>query len=80
MADSKSAPSRIRYPEWEHEYEAAVLELDPEKVLDRMTAAETAILNRLHAISQRSDCAGERKAIENAQAILRALKKNHLGP
>jgi hypothetical protein len=79
MADSSSAPSRIRYPEWQHEYESAVLELDPEKLLERVTAAETAVFNRLLAISDSSECAGERQAIANAQAILRALKKNHLG-
>jgi len=79
MADSRSAFSRIRYPEWQHEYEAAVLELDPKKVLERLTAAETAIFNRLQAMSHSSGCAGERQAIENAQAMLRVLKRGNLG-
>jgi hypothetical protein len=54
------------------------LELDPEKLLERVAAAETAIFNRLLAISDGSEFAGERQAIANAQAILRAVKRENL--
>jgi hypothetical protein len=79
LADSRSVPSRIRYCEWEHEYEAAVLELDPKKLWERVTAAETAISKRLQAISHSSECDAERQGIEFALAILRVLKKSNLG-
>ena len=79
MADARSGSPRVRYPEWQHEYEAAVLELDPKKLLERVTAAETAIVNRLQVISHSSDCAAERRDIEYALTILRVLKRENPG-
>jgi hypothetical protein len=79
MADSNSISPKILYPEWQHEYQAALLELDCEKLLARVTAAETAIFNRMQAMSQNSDHSAERQAIEDALASLRALKRDTLG-
>jgi hypothetical protein len=71
---------RILYPEWQKEYLAALIELDPKTLFERVTAAETAIFNRLQAISHNSDShAAERRAIEDALAGLRALKRDNLG-
>ena len=42
---------KILYPEWQNEYQAALLELDRKKLLERVMAAETAIFNRIQAIS-----------------------------
>jgi len=36
-----SAP-KILYPKWQNEYQVALLELDRKKLLERVTAAETA--------------------------------------
>jgi hypothetical protein len=75
-----SAPSpKILYPEWQHAYLAALVELDPKTLLERVTAAETAIFNRLQAISQNSDSHAERQAIEDALASLRVVKRDNLG-
>jgi hypothetical protein len=38
----------IFYPHWQNEYEAALLEPEPERLSDRIQAAETAIFERLH--------------------------------
>jgi len=79
MADPSSPFRKILYPEWQHEYEAARLERDPEKLLQRAMAAETAIFNRLQALAGRAGHEAERQAIEDALEGLRVLKKDVLG-
>jgi hypothetical protein len=81
MADpsSPSPDPDILYPEWQNEFKAALLELDREKLLQRVTAAETAIFNRAQAMSQSADGHTERQAIEDALASLRVLKRDSLG-
>jgi len=69
----------IFYPHWQNEYEAALLEPEPERLFDRIQAAETAIFERLQEISQNSDHHTERQVIEDALAALRVLKRDELG-
>jgi hypothetical protein len=69
----------IVYPEWQKEFQAAILELNREKLADRVVMAERAISKRLQALSQSSDSVGERQAIEDALSSLRLLKRNELG-
>ncbi len=77
--DQSSQSSKILYSEWQAEYQAALLELDPKRLFECVTAAETAIFNRLQAMSHNSDGHAERQAIEDALAALRALKRDNLG-
>ena len=79
MADPNFASSKIPYPEWQHELQAALMEHDREKLLEQVTAAEAAIFNRLQAISQSQDHEAERHAIQDALARLRILKRDSLG-
>ncbi len=79
MADANSPSPRILYPDWQNEYLAALVELDGEKLLERVKAAETAIFNRLQALSQSADSQAERQAIDDALASLRVLKRDNLG-
>ena len=79
MADPSSASSKILYPERQHEYQAALLELDREKLRERVIVAETAIFNRVQAMSQGQDGRAERQAIEDALESLRVLKRENLG-
>jgi len=79
MEGEESPSPRMLYPEWRNEYRAALLELDREKLAERVMAAETAIFKRLQAISQSSDNLAERQAIEDALASLRVLKRDSLG-
>jgi hypothetical protein len=69
----------ILYPEWQPQYQTALLETAREKLPERVAAAETAIYQRLQAISQSSDYQAERQAIEDAVASLRVLKRDSLG-
>jgi len=68
---------KILYPEWQNKYQVALLELDRKKLLERVTAAETAIFNRIQAISP--EHAAERQAIEDALANLRVIRRENLG-
>jgi hypothetical protein len=77
--DPSSPSPKTLYPEWQHQYHAALLELDHKKLLEQVTAAETAIFSRLQALSHTSDSHAERQAIEDALASLRVLKKEGLG-
>jgi hypothetical protein len=79
LAEPSSPSPKILYPEWQQEYLAALLELEPEKLPQRVEAAETAIFKRFQTISQGSDSKAERQAIEDALASLRVLKRDNLG-
>jgi len=78
LQNTGSSPTLL-YPEWQADYHAALVELDPEKLQERVEAAETAIFKRLQAISQNSDHTAERQAIQDALAGLRVLKQESLG-
>ena len=80
MATTEDSPSpHILYPQWQNEYQAALVELDPEKLSERVAAAETSIYKLLQAISQSVDRRAEHEAIEDALAGLRILKRDSLG-
>ena len=79
MADPVSPFPKILYPDWQNEFRAALIELDREKLLERVQVAETAIFNRLQALSQSPDSHAERQAIDDALASLRFLKREKLG-
>jgi len=75
----RSFTPKILYPEWQHEFQAALLELDRKKLPERATAAETAIFNRIQALLQDPDHPAERQAIENALATRRVIRRENLG-
>ena len=79
MDDPSSPYPTILYPQWQAEYQAALLELDPKALFEKVMAAETAIFNRLQAMSHNPDETAERQAIEDALAALRVLKRDNLG-
>jgi hypothetical protein len=66
--------SELRYPEWQKPYHDALLELNPQKLVQRVNEAETAILSRLQEIRIGSDSRLEAQAIEDALNGLRVLK------
>ena len=78
MAAKDSSSPKVLYPEWQNQYQAALVEFDREKLSERLAAAETAIFNRLQTISQSSDHQAERQAIEDALAGLRVLMREKL--
>lgn len=67
----------LEYPDWQQPYLEALV-ADNSKLQERVTAAETAIFNRLQAISQSRDHVAEREAMADALRALRVLKKEKL--
>ena len=65
----------IKYPDWQKSLQEAVVEVDKDKLKSRVGTAETAIFNRLQALSCSSDHATERQAIADALALIRVLKR-----
>ena len=63
----------INYPYWESQYTEALFEDDPGKLRNRISIAESALLNRLSAILQDPNASVERCKIENALENLREL-------
>ena len=82
MKPHASSPSNIRYPAWQNEYQAALLELDPKTLLERIHTAEAAMFRCLQELVQSSDnpeTEAEQLAIQDALSALRVLKRDKLG-
>ena len=61
---------------WRQRYEAAVLELDPTKIQDRIEEAEKAIAKRALAVMREGADGAEREALANAMQALSDLKRH----
>ena len=66
--DAKSQP-------WYRLYAAAVLELEPKRVIECVDEAEAAIHGRLQDLQHDSDHHDERQLIESAQRTLSFLRR-----
>jgi hypothetical protein len=71
--------AELRFPNWQQAYQDALLELDAEKLNQRILDAETAIFLRLQELTPDSDHHEERSAIFDAISGLRVLKTQKLG-
>lgn len=70
------ADDPIRYPDWQPKYQAAMLELDPSKLRQRILAAHIAISERLRILAQdHFGTAEERAAIADAVHGLAMLER-----
>jgi hypothetical protein len=79
MATEDSPSPGIRYPAWQLEYQAALLEVDPQKLPDRIKVAEAAMFLRQQALANISGEHAERQAIEDAMHALGFLQTEKLG-
>ena len=80
MADDTSlSTSNLRFPDWQFAYQAALLEVDPQKLLERVKSAEAAIFLRQQALVHSSDGHAERQAFEDAMRAIRFLQTEKLG-
>ena len=79
MAGEDKSSSNLKFPDWLPEYQAALLEVDPQKLLERVKAAETAIFLRQQALVHSSDGLAERQAMEDAMRALAFIKTEKLG-
>lgn len=63
-----------RAPQWKKPYEAAILELDPTKLQQRISDAHQAILDRVEEPRTRRPSDGEQQALNDALRNLRVLR------
>ena len=68
----------LRYPEWQQPYKAALMEFDPTKLEQLVTAAETAIFFRWQTMPARPVGHEERQAIADATNALFTIKRDIL--
>lgn len=65
----------LPYPRWQSCYRDALIELDQDKLVERVRQAESAIVDRLEALPSCRESLMELQAIEDALANLRCLKR-----
>ena len=70
--------SDLKYPGWQEPLREALMEFDPHQFKARLSAAETAIFDRLQVVPQTREYRAERQAIEDALNSLRVLKTQRL--
>ena len=81
ITEHDSSPSNLRYPAWQREYEALLLEANPAELLKLVHKAEAAIFNRLQALArppEMTDHKAEEQAIAEALRTVRVLKRDKL--
>lgn len=66
---------QLQYPLWQEAYRSALLELDSEKLKERVAAAEALIVARRRAIEGDADHRDERHAIQDALFGLKVLRR-----
>jgi hypothetical protein len=74
-----STSQNIKYPHWQREFEAVLLEDDPQKLRQRVDAAEAAIFLRSQALGGSAQGHAEQQAISDAIRTLRAIQREKLG-
>jgi hypothetical protein len=74
MTNSDPTSFPLYYPEWQTQYEAALMETDRGKLPKLIAAAELVILNRLHLLVGKAGQEQERIAISDALHALRYVK------
>ena len=70
-----TSDEEVNLKAWRKLYEAAVLELDPTKIQQRIAEAEKAIAKRALAVMREGGDGAEREALANAMQTLDDLKR-----
>ena len=73
--------SNLRFPHWQPQYQAALIEMNHTTLLERITEAEYVIYERLQSLEgtpNRESRFAELLAIEDALATLRVLKREQV--
>ena len=68
----------LKYPHWQGQYQAALLESSSQELHGKVQAAELAIYERLQILALDSGHQTERQAITDALSILRKLQRDKL--
>jgi hypothetical protein len=68
----------LEYPSWQKSCQEALIELDREKLKEKVAAAEVMVFQRLQEIAHRADGQAERQALLDVTSSLRFLKRDVL--
>jgi hypothetical protein len=74
MSDRES-----RFLEWQAPLQELILELDREKLTQKVLAVEALVFERLQRPFEGSEGRSEREALRDALSVLRAIKRDRLG-
>ena len=69
----------LKYPEWQKPLEAAVLELDRDKLAEKILKVEAMIVERLRELPQSVDGQDEKEAIRRGLSLIKNIKHEKLG-
>jgi hypothetical protein len=69
----------MEYPKWQRQYEALLMEVDPQKLAALVEEIETAMFYRYQELSTSSDGHDERHALAEAAISLLVVQKEILG-
>jgi hypothetical protein len=72
------SPIAVRFPAWQPEYEAALLETNTDALFGRVEVAEASLLIRREALAKDADHAAEKREIAAALEELQAIKRVRL--
>jgi hypothetical protein len=75
MASLAASPPTLPFPEWQEEYQAALVETDCGELQKCIAAAEAAILIRMQVLAGKASHEQERTAMCDALRALRFLKR-----
>jgi hypothetical protein len=70
--------SGLPYPEWQKAVQAALIEVDEERLQQKVADAEAAIFQRLQELGSTSNSSAERLALEEASRSLLVVKQEIL--
>ena len=68
----------FEYPQWQKVCQEALTELDPERLKERIAAAEAAVVARMQELANQTDGQAERQALLDVTSSLRFLKRDTL--
>ena len=82
MVDCSSGDSAddqgLQYPQWQKLCQEALIELQPDKLRERIEVAEAAVVARLQELANATDGQVERQALLDVTSSLRFLKRDSL--
>jgi hypothetical protein len=77
-SEHHDSESGLKFPKWQKLCQEALVELDPDKLKERVLIAEAAVYVRLQELAQSPDGQEERQALIDVTSSLRYLKRDVL--
>jgi hypothetical protein len=69
---------KLEYPQWQELLAAAILEYNPNRLLDKLQRAEEAVACRMQELDGKENCEHELRLLYDGSTILRELREDRL--